>query len=702
MPRNVSGTYTLPLPPVVANTVIQAAWANTTTDDIAQGITDSLDRQGRGGMIAPFRLVDGSIPSPALAFSAETGTGLSRPSAGVLAVSIMGVKVGQFSSTGLSTLVAGLFPDGTLAAPSISFTSDSDTGFYKPGVSNLSVAVDGKRVAYFDTRMVVEANAVASSPSMVVNAGNNAGGAGFAIDILGSGIGTDQAIFRMLNQGYSAVRFQLLADSAGAVLGTPGALPLSFVTNNVSRANIDASGNFRVTGPLVAAPNFWVGETSAGAGTVGISGGLGASTVYWGTTSAGLGGMDFYASGQRQLNINAPAGVTANVWNLTGGVTGNRVAMNAGGSDTNVGIQWATKGQGDYAFFGNGGVSFQILCTTTGARWIQINGASSTTNPTLSTNGGGVNVTVPAYGSGVNVTPANDSQPHTGAYGALFADCLRFQDWTQTADNRTSEMRWGGGFTTLRVLNDLYNAATNWIVAVGGYGTGVSEVGVHLSNAGAAEVAVIRAVRTAASVFNVGIGTLTPGYQLQVAGVGQSTVAIFDQVSSSTVTGATIYLADQGVAGGNGGAIMFGAFTGPTASGKHFASIRGYITDASNNTAGEIRIQTKDDSTATGSTQALRITAAKTLLDNRDLSLVRDPGTTAGVPTTTNLPIGSIIFATVGAGAVPALGSVNAATFNLTIQGTGAAANATVTAGTWRNCGARDVSVGHAMFLRIA
>jgi len=72
MPRNVSGTYSLPLPPVVANTVIQSAWANTTTDDIAQGITDSLDRNGRGGMIAPFRLVDGSVLQPAFAFSSES------------------------------------------------------------------------------------------------------------------------------------------------------------------------------------------------------------------------------------------------------------------------------------------------------------------------------------------------------------------------------------------------------------------------------------------------------------------------------------------------------------------------------------------------------------------------------------------------------------------------------------------------------
>jgi hypothetical protein len=102
MPRNVSGTYSLPLPPVVPNTVIQAAWANTTTDDIAQGITDSLDRNGRGGMIAPFRLVDGSVLQPAFAFASETGTGLYKVSPGIMGVAVMGVQVAQWSGSAYS------------------------------------------------------------------------------------------------------------------------------------------------------------------------------------------------------------------------------------------------------------------------------------------------------------------------------------------------------------------------------------------------------------------------------------------------------------------------------------------------------------------------------------------------------------------------------------------------------------------------
>ena len=75
MPRNVSGTYSLPLPPVVPNTTIATAWANPTLDDIAAALTDSLSRSGNGGMSAPFQLVDGTEAAPSISFNSSPGTG---------------------------------------------------------------------------------------------------------------------------------------------------------------------------------------------------------------------------------------------------------------------------------------------------------------------------------------------------------------------------------------------------------------------------------------------------------------------------------------------------------------------------------------------------------------------------------------------------------------------------------------------------
>lgn len=93
MPRNSSGTYTLPSGnPVVPNTLIETTWANPTLADVASALTDSLDRFGRGGMLAPLRFPDGTVTAPSVAFSSETTLGMFRPTAGTLALAVGGVS----------------------------------------------------------------------------------------------------------------------------------------------------------------------------------------------------------------------------------------------------------------------------------------------------------------------------------------------------------------------------------------------------------------------------------------------------------------------------------------------------------------------------------------------------------------------------------------------------------------------------------
>lgn len=79
MPRDASGNYTLPAGnPVISGTVIESTWANPTMSDLGQAITDSLDRFGRGGMVAPFKFTDGSQAAPGIAWANEVGTGFYR------------------------------------------------------------------------------------------------------------------------------------------------------------------------------------------------------------------------------------------------------------------------------------------------------------------------------------------------------------------------------------------------------------------------------------------------------------------------------------------------------------------------------------------------------------------------------------------------------------------------------------------------
>lgn len=78
MPRNAAGVYSLPNPPVAPDTTIESTDENDTRDDIASELTNSLDRNGRGGMLAPFRISAGTLPLPGLAFSLDQDCGIYR------------------------------------------------------------------------------------------------------------------------------------------------------------------------------------------------------------------------------------------------------------------------------------------------------------------------------------------------------------------------------------------------------------------------------------------------------------------------------------------------------------------------------------------------------------------------------------------------------------------------------------------------
>lgn len=107
MPRNGSGVYTLPGGnPVVPGTVIEATWANDTLEDIANELTNSLSRTGAGGMLAPFRIANGTVSAPGISFLNETNTGLYRSGSGSTWMSVLGVNTVQFSTVGL-TIPAG-------------------------------------------------------------------------------------------------------------------------------------------------------------------------------------------------------------------------------------------------------------------------------------------------------------------------------------------------------------------------------------------------------------------------------------------------------------------------------------------------------------------------------------------------------------------------------------------------------------------
>lgn len=101
MARDASGNYTLPAGnPVVSGTLIESNWANPTMSDLGNETSDSLSRSGKGGMLAQFKAIDGTVGNPGISFLDQLSLGMYRASSGDMRVSVSGTDSMRWISTG--------------------------------------------------------------------------------------------------------------------------------------------------------------------------------------------------------------------------------------------------------------------------------------------------------------------------------------------------------------------------------------------------------------------------------------------------------------------------------------------------------------------------------------------------------------------------------------------------------------------------
>jgi hypothetical protein len=101
--RNSAGTYSLPSgQPVVAGTTITASTHNTLASDIASELTNSLDRQGRGAMLAALQGYAGTQAAPGFTFTSDTDSGLYRAGAGDVRMSVNNTYVQRWQDSAIT------------------------------------------------------------------------------------------------------------------------------------------------------------------------------------------------------------------------------------------------------------------------------------------------------------------------------------------------------------------------------------------------------------------------------------------------------------------------------------------------------------------------------------------------------------------------------------------------------------------------
>ncbi len=110
MARNGSGTFVTPNT-FVAGTTITAASHNENWSDAASEITNSLALDGQSAMTAPIKASNGSVAAPSISFDSDTDSGIYRIGGNNIGVAVGGNKILDVDNDGLG-VTGGIYNNG--------------------------------------------------------------------------------------------------------------------------------------------------------------------------------------------------------------------------------------------------------------------------------------------------------------------------------------------------------------------------------------------------------------------------------------------------------------------------------------------------------------------------------------------------------------------------------------------------------------
>lgn len=246
MPRNAAGTYTLPAGnPVVVGTAIEATWANTTLADIANELTNSLSREGEGGMLAPFRVFDGTAGAPGLAFLNEPSSGIYRAGSGEVWLSVLTEPVLKLTTSGV------LVPAGKTFTAQGNVTVGGTLGVTGAVTAASTLAVTGA-VTLSNELNLSRTGASAINAFFTTGVDDLNFRLGVSNGLSGS-TGALQGAFGLYYLGSGEVANLRFHRGSGANDGA-----LAVATNGIERSRTDSLGNtlFGTTNPTVENTNY--------------------------------------------------------------------------------------------------------------------------------------------------------------------------------------------------------------------------------------------------------------------------------------------------------------------------------------------------------------------------------------------------------------------------------------------------------------
>ena len=277
MSRNGSGTYTLPAGnPVVTGTTISSTWANSTLTNIASALTDSLAADGQTTATGNLKMGNNRITGLADGIAATDAASLAQVTSAVAITggTINGTTIGAttpatgkfttLEATGVTTVQAG-----TVSAPAITTTGDTNTGIFFPAADTISFSEGGAEAMRITSAGDVGIGTTAPATKLQV-AGTT------RIGVTGT-----NGVLQLARTSDGATISSFKTDGTSGIIDS--VLSTTFQINTAEAMRIDTSGNFLFNTTQTSATNTQGMFVKAGADTyasIGHASGVGSGNAY--------------------------------------------------------------------------------------------------------------------------------------------------------------------------------------------------------------------------------------------------------------------------------------------------------------------------------------------------------------------------------------------------------------------------------------
>jgi len=187
--RNAADSADINILKVTTGDALQ--FGNGTSNATISATNITLSGSGTISSSGPFVFPAGTVSAPSVTFTGDTNTGFYNIAADTIGAATNGVERVRVDTAAVTSTLPVVHPAGTAGAPSLTFASDLNTGFYQIAGDTIGAATNGVERVRVDTAAVtstlpyVAPAGTVSAPSLTFASDLNTGFYQIAADTIG-------------------------------------------------------------------------------------------------------------------------------------------------------------------------------------------------------------------------------------------------------------------------------------------------------------------------------------------------------------------------------------------------------------------------------------------------------------------------------------------------------------------------------------